>query len=511
MDGVQNENARTFTLDEVEENKTFYYSNFKLFNECSEILFAKYLSFKKNLQAFLGDDWNEYAKVTISKTIDGSTVYVQSADIFHVILEIWLELRKEINFNIDATNGMFNQAIQEVSSKNMEEEQKKGEANATKVENKFEENKVFELFQQKVREKYVTHHINEASFKAIIQAFYISAIKVWKETLNSYFYNPLLVAGLNQKNEGFLMESKNFLLNKIQNLYKTKSKMLKPILVATERIRDYMTGDTNKGKPQPPPNISLIDEKDMKNMSNFTSNLQLETPSSVDSSETSSNPADDLRKDFKNLRIDNTDNSVLKKRTASQANTIVEIKKVNKKLEKLLNQNMIEFAAHYVNNITKSSNADWQISRNFVTNMVEVNYNKLLELENKLSHKATEVKDNIKIRFIQPAQEFYNRLMEVWIIFKTHSFNKEVLFTEYLEKVKGSLGGLWNDRFLTPTQNFFMTLYYEWNHLKQGEQDTEEKVLLFIKKVKENMLKIWEENIVKKAEELSNKTIAYNK
>jgi len=150
--------ARTFTLDEVEENKTFYYSNFKLFNECSEILFAKYLSFKKNLQAFLGeqniiitddlgDDWNEYAKVTISKTIDGSTVYVQSADIFHVILEIWLELRKEINFNIDATNGMFNQAIQEVSSKNMEEEQKKGEANATKVENKFEVlSAVFTLF-----------------------------------------------------------------------------------------------------------------------------------------------------------------------------------------------------------------------------------------------------------------------------------------------------------------------------------------------------------------------------
>jgi len=49
-----------------------------------------------------------------------------------------------------------------------------------------------------------------------------------------------------------------------------------------------------------------------------------------------------------------------------------------------------------------------------------------LELENKLSNTANEVKDNIRIRFIQPAQDFYNRLMEVWIIFKAQSLNKEV-------------------------------------------------------------------------------------
>ena len=61
----------------------------------------------------------------------------------------------------------------------------------------------------------------------------------------------------------------------------------------------------------------------------------------------------------------------------------------------------------------------------------------------------------------------------------------KVIFTDYLEKVKISLGNLWNeryyfsdffnlDRFITPTHNFFMTLYYEWHHLKQIETDTEE-------------------------------------
>lgn len=60
---------------------------------------------------------------------------------------------------------------------------------------------------------------------------------------------------------------------------------------------------------------------------------------------------------------------------------------------------------------------------------------------------------------------------------------------------------------MAPTQNFFMTLYYEWNRLKQAENDSEEKILFFTKKVKESMLKIWEESVVKKAEELSNRTI----
>mmetsp|Transcript_35460 Transcript_35460/g.31964 ORF Transcript_35460/g.31964 Transcript_35460/m.31964 type:complete len:97 (+) Transcript_35460:893-1183(+) len=96
-------------------------------------------------------------------------------------------------------------------------------------------------------------------------------------------------------------------------------------------------------------------------MNNFNSNLQFETPTSVESSDTSSNCGDDLRKDFRKLRLENNSDSgsVLTKRTSSQSNSYVEIKKVNKKVEKNLNQNMVEFAAHYVNNIVKTSNADW--------------------------------------------------------------------------------------------------------------------------------------------------------
>ena len=45
----------TSAFNEVEENTTFYYSNFKLFNEQSELMFTKYLLFKSNLKKFLGN------------------------------------------------------------------------------------------------------------------------------------------------------------------------------------------------------------------------------------------------------------------------------------------------------------------------------------------------------------------------------------------------------------------------------------------------------------------------
>ena len=124
----------------------------------------------------------------------------------------------------------------------------------------------------------------------------------------------------------------------------------------------------------------------------------------------------------------------LKRRNPYAKGTVIEIKKVNKKTEKMLNQNMIEFALHYINNIVKTTTKDWQITRNFVTNMVEVNYNRLLQLESQISTKANELKNEIKIRFIQPAQDFYNRLMEIWIIFKTNSLNKEVFYASNINQ-----------------------------------------------------------------------------
>ena len=59
---------------------------------------------------------------------------------------------------------------------------------------------------------------DETYFKALIHAFYISAIKVWKTTLNDNSSQSFF--GI----EGLIEESKKFLMTKLHSVYKTKFK-----------------------------------------------------------------------------------------------------------------------------------------------------------------------------------------------------------------------------------------------------------------------------------------------
>lgn len=234
--------------------------------------------------------------------------------------------------------------------------------------------------------------------------------------------------------------------------------MLKPILVATEKIKDYiyvifalrrkfLNAHCRKNQSKFTqrrllyPRFKMRKSWKTSKTSTLTSIWVIQPQFSVylctKFKETTDYEKSDQDEDLKNklsslsLADNRSEASILrtlKRRNPYAKGTVIEIKKVNKKTEKMLNQNMIEFALHYINNIVKTTTKDWQITRNFVTNMVEVNYNRLLQLESQISTKANELKNEIKIRFIQPAQDFYNRLMEIWIIFKTNSLNKEVFY-----------------------------------------------------------------------------------
>ena len=65
--------------------------------------------------------------------------FINNDEIFHFALEIWLQLRKEIN-------------LTEVDPKSSQELPKKDES--LSIESKFEENQVFEIFEKKFREKF---------------------------------------------------------------------------------------------------------------------------------------------------------------------------------------------------------------------------------------------------------------------------------------------------------------------------------------------------------------------
>jgi len=126
----------------------------------------------------------------------------------------------------------------------------------------------------------------------------------------------------------------------------------------------------------------------------------------------------------------------------SSSKSVFNVKKFSKNEEKnFLNPVFIDSTAQYIENFMKTSQEKWQVARGFVTNMIEVrkfihylfnycyfkvNYNRISFLENKISSKANDLKNHIKIRFLQPAQSFYHHLMKVWIIFKTNNYQSNV-------------------------------------------------------------------------------------
>ena len=73
----------------------------------------------------------------------------------------------------------------------------------------------------------------------------------------------------------------------------------------------------------------------------------------------------------------------------------------------------------------------WQVANNFVTNILEMS--QLNSQEGK------------RIKVLRPAQDFYHKLILVWLSFKNGKFVK-VQFQDYLNKVKSTFGENWKDR-----------------------------------------------------------------
>eukprot|EP01016_Furgasonia_blochmanni_P041487 TRINITY_DN5396_c0_g1_i2.p1 TRINITY_DN5396_c0_g1~~TRINITY_DN5396_c0_g1_i2.p1 ORF type:complete len:306 (-),score=96.00 TRINITY_DN5396_c0_g1_i2:386-1303(-) len=192
--------------------------------------------------------------------------------------------------------------------------------------------------------------------------------------------------------------------------------------------------------------------------------------------------------------------------------TVIEVKKFNKKTEKIFSLNLLDKLVGTVQTFIGKNPQDhkWKITNNVVTYIVEVNYNHLLsEIERNLMERANDITNQVKIRLLQPAHDFYNQLMDIWIVLKTSSTQKEIGYREYHMKCQKSFGGHWSDKLIKPTQLFFLTMKEEWNAVKDlCESQTEDKcVKLFIRAVRERMLKVWNENVVDKAETFNRKRV----
>ena len=70
----------------------------------------------------------------------------------------------------------------------------------------------------------------------------------------------------------------------------------------------------------------------------------------------------------------------------------------------------------------------WQVANNFITNILEMS--------------QVNSQEGKKIKILRPAQDFYHKLILVWLSFKDGNSVK-VSFQEYLNKVKSTFGDDW--------------------------------------------------------------------
>eukprot|EP00743_Colponemidia_sp_Colp-15_P001714 GILK01001871.1.p1 GENE.GILK01001871.1~~GILK01001871.1.p1 ORF type:complete len:264 (-),score=54.55 GILK01001871.1:236-1027(-) len=172
--------------------------------------------------------------------------------------------------------------------------------------------------------------------------------------------------------------------------------------------------------------------------------------------------------------------------------------------ESMLNKEVIDTAVDYVDGVTKRLRANYTVTSNFVTNIVEINSAALQRMGTAYQAGSEAVKhrivqpavDAVNIRFIQPARTFYSAAMDQWLRLDVNHDGK-VTLQDFVESMREALGSAWNDRLMQPTETFYQAVKEEWEltkaqgHGKVSFQD-------FFERVKEKLLVTWQENIVRK-------------
>lgn len=101
-------------------------------------------------------------------------------------------------------------------------------------------------------------------------------------------------------------------------------------------------------------------------------------------------------------------------------------------------------------------NPSWQVASNFVTQILDIN--------------QVELDEGKKVKVMRPAQDFYRKLMIVWLVCEQHSKNG-FAFEEYLHALKTAyFTRSWEERLTVPTKYFFEKMRGNWEEIKRENE-----------------------------------------
>ncbi|CDW76553.1 UNKNOWN [Stylonychia lemnae] len=284
-------------------------------------------------------------------------------------------------------------------------------------------------------------------------------------------------------------ESKKWSPTKMRNLIPgfsiIKNKVISPLLVATERVVEYIIPSKNKNQNQD--DISDKDSSENKSLPDQFNNLSLHD---------SENRRKLKRKRFQQLL---RDDSIFDQEFTDSVDY----------------QNLLAKASDCIDVISKRRKINESVTSHFVTNIIEIKNDALNQLktekeEEKQVDISTQIKSetDLNIRFIKPSKNFYNKLMGLWLRFDKTRLSS-ITFEEFMNYItKHSLipssqvedqqnQEHSNSEQLIPTKQFFSTLKNEWLRMKQ--QQDEFSISQFFNQVKSNLFQKWNEQIINKS------------
>jgi hypothetical protein len=258
-----------------------------------------------------------------------------------------------------------------------------------------------------------------------------------------------------------------------------KNRIITPLLIASERVVEYMIPEQKEKT-----STDLPPEENIEN-----------TP--------------ELSKDDSFLNTQMSKLSLEELERHQRKRSVKCLTKSNHNVQ--ISKNLMNKASDCVDYISERMPVESKVTRNFVTNMIELS-------DSALKRIATSCKgiddsgDNINMRFIKPSKKFYNLLMSVWIKMDTSSiFN--LTEEEFIENVKQALEKediKWSEAFLEPTKTFYNIAKEEFMNLYKSQKDDASdlevepqnfvfSVSRFFTSIKSNLLTMWNSEIVSKS------------
>jgi hypothetical protein len=258
-----------------------------------------------------------------------------------------------------------------------------------------------------------------------------------------------------------------------------KNRIITPLLIASEKVVEYMIPES-------------YGKNSSKNRSGTEENQITEL----------TNDNQDIDDKFSKMSLEDIERHHRKRTMKSLSKTTKTVK---------ISKGLMNKASDWVDYISDQMPVESKVTRNFVTNMIELSDSAL----KRIAASCKDIDDsgeNINMRFIKPSKKFYNILMSVWIKLDTTSiFN--LTEDEFIYHVKQALENevvTWSDAFLEPTKTFYNVAKEEFMSMYQSQRDDASdlevepnnfifSVTRFFTSMKSSLYEMWNSEIVNKS------------